>query len=104
MSGEEKSCGCCHAQENHRPREMDEELVKRLNRIEGQIRGIKGMLEKGAYCDDILTQISASQAALSSVGKLLLESHVKTCVAPRLRDGDEEILAEFLKTVGRMMK
>ena len=79
-------------------------LVYRLNRAEGQIRGIKAMIEKGAYCDDVLTQVSAVQSALNSVAKLVLESHIKTCVATGIKNDDEDIVDEFIKTVGRLVK
>ncbi|MFD1737652.1 metal-sensitive transcriptional regulator [Bacillus salitolerans] len=94
-NGERKS----HHSEKHK-----KNLVSRLNRIEGQIRGIKGLIEKDTYCDDIITQISAVQSALNSVGKLLLESHLKSCVIERIQDGDEEVLDELLVTIQRMMK
>ncbi|MCL2874638.1 MAG: metal-sensing transcriptional repressor [Defluviitaleaceae bacterium] len=79
------------------------DLTSRLNRIEGQVRGIKSMVQSGAYCDDLLTQISAAQSAMSSIVKLLLESHMKSCVAARLKSGDDEIIDEFVKTIGRLL-
>jgi DNA-binding FrmR family transcriptional regulator len=79
-------------------------LVTRLNRIEGQIRGIKALIEKDTYCDDVITQISATQSALNGVGKLLLEGHLRTCVVERIQEGDEEIIDELLVTVQRLMK
>ena len=88
---------------NDRSQILTKDLVRRLNRVEGQVRGVKAMVEKGVYCDDILTQIAAVQSAMSSVAKLLLESHMKTCVSARIRDGDDEIIAEFIKTVGRLL-
>ena len=80
------------------------DLEKRMNRIEGQVRGIKGMIDQGAYCDDILHQITAAQSALSAVARLVLESHIKTCVLPRLKEDDADILPEFLKTIRAMIK
>ncbi|MDY0323402.1 MAG: metal-sensitive transcriptional regulator [Candidatus Carbobacillus sp.] len=80
------------------------DLEKRMNRIEGQVRGIKGMIDQGAYCDDILHQITAAQSALSAVARLVLESHIQTCVLPRLKEDDPDILPEFLKTIRAMMK
>jgi CsoR family transcriptional regulator, copper-sensing transcriptional repressor len=79
-------------------------LVTRLNRIEGQIRGIKGLIEKDTYCDDVITQISATQSALNSVAKILLEGHLKTCVLERINEGDTEVLDEVLLTIERLMK
>jgi DNA-binding FrmR family transcriptional regulator len=75
-----------------------------MNRIEGQIRGIKGMMEKHAYCDDVLNQIASVQAALNGVSKLLLEKHMKSCVQEQLAAGDQAVIDEVLKTIFRMMK
>lgn len=80
------------------------DLVTRLNRIEGQIRGIRGMLEKDAYCIDILNQVSAANCALNSFTKALLSSHIKTCVADDIRDGHEEKLNELVNTLQKLMK
>ena len=78
-------------------------LTSRLNRIEGQVKGIKAMIARGDYCDDILTQIAAAQSAMSSVAKILLESHMRTCVTQRLKDGDDTVVDELIKTVGRLL-
>lgn len=80
------------------------ELVNRMNRIEGQIRGIKGMIEHHVYCDDVLNQIASAQSALDGVSKLLLEKHFKACVKDRLSQGDLEVIDEVLKTVFRLRK
>lgn len=69
---------------SHHPERVKKDLTTRLNRIEGQIRGIKGMIEKDAYCDDVITQLSATQSALNSVARILLEGHLKGCVVDRL--------------------
>jgi Uncharacterized protein conserved in bacteria len=90
--------------ETIREEEYKNKLVSRLNRAEGQIRGIRSMVEKDAYCDDILNQISAVQAALDSVGKMILESHIRGCVVRDIQDGREEIIDELMGTIGRMMK
>lgn len=79
-------------------------LITRLNRIEGQTRGIKGMIERDAYCDDVLNQIAAIQSALNGVSKLLLESHMKTCMAGRMMEGDREAVDELLKTIHKLIK
>ena len=78
-------------------------LVKRLNRVEGQIRGIKGMIEKDVYCDDVLNQVSAAQAALNSINKLILENHIRGCLVKKIRNGDDEIVDELLVTIGKML-
>lgn len=89
---------------SHHPDSVKTNLIHRLNRIEGQIRGIKGMVEKDVYCDDIITQLSATQSALNSVAKVLLEGHLKGCVRDRLAAGEEEILDELLVTITKLMK
>ncbi|APH03739.1 metal-sensitive transcriptional regulator [Bacillus weihaiensis] len=100
----------CHGQghteqrTSHHSDKVKKNLITRLNRIEGQIRGIKSLIEKDTYCDDVITQISATQAALNGVGKLLLEGHLRTCVVERIQEGDEEIIDELLVTVQRLMK
>jgi len=92
------------ARKSHHSDKLKTNLISRLNRIEGQVRGIKGMIEKDTYCDDVLNQISAIQAALSGVGKLLLEGHMKTCVTERLQEGDKEVIDELLVTIHKLMK
>lgn len=94
---------CCHRITN-RSEKMKSSLISRLNRIEGQVRGIKGMIEKDAYCDDILNQIASAQAAMNSVSKLLLESHMKSCLISRIQAGEMEVVDELLKTIEKMMK
>lgn len=84
--------------------DLQDKLIKRMNRIEGQIKGIKNMMIRKTYCDDILNQISAAQAALSSVSRVLLENHINTCVIERLKQDDDDIVKEFLKTISKMTK
>lgn len=79
-------------------------LIHRLNRIEGQIRGIKGMVEKNAYCPDILTQAAAAGAALNAFNRELLVSHIRTCVADDIRAGRDEIIDELAATIQKLMK
>ena len=102
----EKSCGCGCGQERFKERSSEErrDLMRRLNIIEGQIRGIRGMLEKDIYCIDILTQVSAANCALNSFSKALLSQHIKGCVAEDIRDGSEEKLDELIKVLPRLMK
>lgn len=100
---------CCanstsEARKSHHSDKTKLNLVTRLNRIEGQIRGVRGMIERDVYCDDILNQIAAIQSALNSVGKLLLEGHMKGCVIERIQDGDADVIDELLKTMARLMK
>lgn len=89
---------------SHHPESVKKDLTTRLNRIEGQIRGIKGMIEKDVYCDDVITQLSATQSALNSVAKILLEGHMKGCVVNRLADGDDAVIDELLTTIHKLMK
>jgi len=98
----------CHSnyseRKSHHSDKLKSNMITRLNRIEGQIRGIKGMIEKDTYCDDVITQISATQAALNSVAKILLEGHLKSCVVERIHEGDEEVVDELLVTIQKLMK
>ena len=84
--------------------ELKKKIITRLNKIEGQIRGLKNMIETDSYCDDILTQISASKGALNSVSKIVLENHMKTCLVRDIRDKKDETIDELLTTIERMLK
>ncbi len=95
--------GCCHKTKERSEKEY-KDLINRLSRIEGQVRGVKGMLEKDAYCIDILTQVAAVNAALNSFSRVLLENHIKTCVTRDIRDGKEETVDELLVTLQKLMK
>lgn len=99
---EEKVC-CSHKIKERSEKEY-KDLIHRLNRIEGQIRGIRGMVEKDAYCTDILIQVAAVNAALNSFNKVLLANHIKTCVTRDIREGKEETVDELLKTLQKLMK
>lgn len=92
--------------EKHKSRENDElkDLLKRLNRIEGQVRGIKNMVVEERYCVDILTQVSAIQAALNSFNKMLLSNHIKTCVVQEIQAGDTGVVDELCSTIQKLMK
>jgi DNA-binding FrmR family transcriptional regulator len=96
-------CEHCRTKEKSRDEKAYKDLINRLNRIEGQIRGIKGMVEKGAYCTDILTQAAAANAALNSFSRVLLSDHIKTCVADDLREGKEDKVDELIVTLQKMM-
>ncbi|MCM3569563.1 metal-sensitive transcriptional regulator [Neobacillus mesonae] len=99
---------CCNEEGNqrksHHSDKVKNNMITRLNRIEGQIRGIKGLIEKDTYCDDVIHQISATQSALNSVAKILLEGHMKSCVVERIQEGDLEVLDEVLVTIQKLMK
>lgn len=93
----------CHKTKN-RDDEEKRLLINRLNRIEGQIRGIKGMVEKDAYCPEILIQAAAANAALNSFNRQLLSQHIKTCVAQDIRDGKDDTIDELLNVLQKLMK
>lgn len=99
---EEKECSCHKHKERSNTEKKD--LLNRLNRIEGQIRGIKSMVEDERYCVDILTQVSAVQAALNSFNKILLSDHIKTCVVEDIQRGDSQVVDELCKTIQKLMK
>ena len=106
----EETGGCCKTQKEccHKTKERSDkeyrDLVHRLNRIEGQVRGLKRMLETDAYCTDILVQVSAVNAALNSFNKVLLANHIRTCVAEDIRAGKDETIDELVVTLQKLMK
>lgn len=87
-----------------RGEEEYKDLINRLNRIEGQVRGVQKMVENDIYCVDILTQVSAIHAALNSFNKVLLANHIRTCVAEDIRAGRDEVIDELVATVQKIMK
>lgn len=95
---------CCRDKKKERSEKEYKDLIHRLNRIEGQIRGIRGMVERDAYCTDILTQVAAANAALNSFNKTLLASHIKSCVMQDIRDGKEETVDELVAILQKLMK
>lgn len=100
----EEKKNCCSDKTKQRPQEEQKDLTNRLSRIEGQVRGIKKMVDSDAYCVDILTQVSAVQAALNSFNKRLLASHIRTCVAEEIRQGDDGVIDELVETLQKLMK
>ena len=103
MSDENKCCCNCE-RKRERTDEEYKKLMNRLNRIEGQIRGVKGMLENDAYCTDIVLQVSAVNAALNSFNKAILAEHIRTCVAEDIRNGKDDTIEDLVNTVTRLMK
>lgn len=99
---EAQSCDC-HKKKERSPEEY-KRLIHRLNRVEGQIRGIRGMVEKSAYCPDILAQVAAANAALNAFAKELLSEHIRTCVTRDVREGKDETVEELLRTLQKLMK
>ena len=100
MEGQDCSC--------HKTKERSQDeykcLIHRLNRIEGQVRGIRGMVEKSAYCTDILAQVAAANAALNAFSRELLAEHIRTCVARDIREGRDETVDELVATLQKLMK
>lgn len=95
---------CCGNKKKERSDKEYKSLMNRLRRIEGQVRGVQTMLEKDAYCADILVQVSAIHAALNSFNKELLSSHVRTCVVDNIRNGNDEIVDELVTLLQKLMK
>lgn len=96
---------CCHCHKTKQRTEGEyKKLMNRLNRIEGQIRGIKGMLEKDAYCTDILVQVAAVNSALNSFNKELLAEHIRTCVIEDIKAGKEDTVDDLVDTIKKLMK
>ncbi|MDD6195966.1 metal-sensing transcriptional repressor [[Clostridium] aminophilum] len=97
-------CPYCSGKHKNRDEKERKDLMNRLKRIEGQVRGVEGMLENNAYCTDILVQVSAITSALNSFNKVLLANHMKTCVADNIRAGNDEIIDELVVTLQKLMK
>ena len=95
---------CCSLRHKERSDEEYKDLIHRLNRIEGQIRGVRGMVEKGVYCTDILTQVAAVNSALNSFSRVLLSDHIKTCVTRDIKEGKEETVEELLALLQKLMR
>jgi DNA-binding FrmR family transcriptional regulator len=100
----DETCTTSNERKSHHSDKTKSNLTSRLNRIEGQIRGVKGLIEKDTYCDDVLNQIASIQSALNGVGKLLLEHHMKSCLVERIQEGDHEVINELLTTMNKLMK
>ena len=100
---EPKRCSCC---EKHtlRAQEEKKKLLNRLRRIEGQVRGIEAMIENDAYCNDVLIQSAAVNAAMNAFNKELLASHIRGCVARDIREGRDEVIDELVTTLQKLMK
>ena len=101
---EERNCPMCSQRKKERSPEEYKKLINRLSRIEGQIRGIRSMVENGAYCPDILVQSAAANAALNAFNKELLASHLRSCVANDIREGHDEVIDELVVTLQKLMK
>ncbi len=99
----EASCECSNKTKERSPKEY-KDMMNRLKRIEGQVRGIQGMIEKDAYCTDVLIQVAAVNAALNSFSKALLTNHIHSCVADNIRAGNDEVIDELVILLEKLMK
>ena len=100
----EEVCPHCSGKHKERTESECKDLMNRLKRIEGQVRGVEGMLENGAYCTDILMQVSAISCALNSFNKVLLGNHLRTCVAESIRAGNDDVIDELACILQKLMK
>ncbi len=99
-----EACPCCSGKHKERSEKEYKDLMNRLKRIEGQVRGVEGMLENNVYCTDILVQVSAITSALNSFNKALLANHMRTCVADNIREGNDDVIDELVTTLQKLMK
>ncbi|WP_462282275.1 metal-sensing transcriptional repressor [Ruminococcus champanellensis] len=101
---EKKACPCCCQKTTRRSAEQKKALLNRLRRIEGQVRGIQTMLEQDAYCNDVLIQSAAVNAAMNAFNRELLASHIRGCVVRDIRAGQDEVIDELVATLQKLMK
>ncbi|MFP3846070.1 metal-sensitive transcriptional regulator [Priestia filamentosa] len=104
ISYNESCCSIDTKRRSHHSPEVKKNFTSRLNHIEGQIRGIKGLIDNDIYCDDIITQIASIQSALNSVSMILLKGHLNNCISERVQEGDQKVIDELLNTIKRLMK
>lgn len=100
----EDGCCCKRYKSTERNEEFQETLQKRLNRAIGQLNGVKGMIDDNRYCGDVLTQLAAVESAIHSVSEMLLQDHLETCVAERVREGDDEVIQEAMQLIKRFAR
>ena len=100
----EETAAGCPCRHKHREAPKYDSMIRRLNRIEGQVRGVRGMVEKECYCTDILTQVSAIQSALNAFNRELLARHIRTCVVTDIQKGDLDVVDDLVATIQKMMK
>ena len=104
VNSSEPKCQNCSVKKKVRSEKEFKALLNRLSRIEGQVRGVRSMLENDAYCIDILTQVSAINAALNSFNKVLIANHIRTCVKQNIQAGNDEVVEELVSTLQKLMK
>ena len=101
-SAPQKSC-CCHHKATPRSQQMQDDLQKRLNRVIGQLNGVKSMIDDNRYCGDVLTQLAAAESAVHSISAILLQNHLETCVVERVQAGDTEVVDEVMGLFKKFM-
>ncbi len=100
----EDRCPACQERATHRDDKAYKDLINRLSRIEGQIRGVKKMVEEDRYCIDIINQVSAVSSALNSFNKVLLSAHIQSCVVKDIEEGSSQMVDELCETLQKLMK
>lgn len=102
----EQNDGCCSCRYKSKPRsgELQDQLQKRLNRIVGQVNGVKNMIDENRYCGDVIIQLSAIESALKSVERMVLQNHLETCVVDEIRAGNDEIVDEAMDLIKRVAR
>ncbi len=103
LAEETPMCPHCAQRTTVREEKLRSSLLRRLNCVEGQVRGIKGMVEKDVYCDDVLNQIAAVRSALTSISKMVLENHIHGCLVDKIRSGEDDVVDELVATIGRLL-
>ena len=103
MENNNIDCSCCSGKHKDREEKEKKDLLNRLKRIEGQVRGVEGMLESGVYCTDILMQVTAITSALNSFNKVLLTNHMHTCVVEQIRQGNDSVVDELATLMSKLM-
>ncbi len=103
LQGDAAICPHCAQRKTVREEKLRSTLIRRLNCVEGQVRGIKGMVEKDVYCDDVFNQIAAVRAALTSISKIVLENHIHGCLVEKIKSGEDDVVDEMLVTIGRLL-
>lgn len=102
-TGEQKQC-CCHHKATPRSEQMQADLQKRLNRVIGQLNGVKAMIDDNRYCGDVLVQLSAAESAVHSISAILLQNHLETCVVEQIEQGNTEIIDEAMKLIKKFAR
>ena len=100
---ESKSC-CCHHKSTPRTEEMQADLQKRLNRVIGQLNGVKSMIDDNRYCGDVLIQLSAAESAVHSISAILLQNHLETCVVEQVKQGNTDIIDEAMQLIKKFAR